>query len=284
MARGLVFLLMFSNLFVWLVAAQNPRGRYLEVNYFDVGQGDAALIQSPQGVQVLIDGGPDSGVLEKLGQAMPFYDRDIDWVVLSHPDRDHLSGLLAVLKNYRVHNILWAGISNDTAENQEWLNLIAAEGANIMTGLAGEEFDLGGEPRLTLQVLAPEANAVAAGTGVNEASVVVRAAYGARSFVFTGDADSEGEQAVIDGVSELRADVLKVAHHGSKYSANEEFLADLMPAAAVISVGAGNSYGHPTAEVLEMLAKYDIKVLRTDQGGDIKFGTDGEQIFLRTEE
>ncbi len=280
--RWLIFGLVLANFFVWLVAAQNSRGKYLEAEFFDVGQGDAAFIRAPDGTQILIDGGPDSGVLEKLGQAMSFYDRDIDWVILSHPDRDHLIGLLAVLKDYRIHNILWSGIPKDTAESSEWLSLISKEKANIVIGFSGETFDLGGNPDLTLQVLAPLANLQDSARGSNEASVVVRLVYGARSFVFTGDADNAEEQEIADTNPDLPADIVKVAHHGSKTAANEEFWAGLLPAAAVISVGAGNPYGHPTEQVLEMLAKYDIKILRTDQNGDILFRTDGDQIFVKT--
>ena len=281
--RWLLFGLILANLFIWLVAAQGSRNKYLETEFFDVGQGDAAFIQTPNGIQVLVDGGPDSGVLEKLGQAMPFYDRDIDWVVLSHPDRDHLAGLLAVLKNYRVHNVLWSGIPKDTAESDEWIDLVAKEKANIVIGSAGEEFDLGGNPGLMLQVLAPVSGADSSAASSNESSIVVRFVYGARSFVFAGDADNAEEQGMVDADPDLQTDILKVAHHGSKNSANESLLEDLLPAVAVISVGAQNPYGHPSAEVLEMLAKYDIKTLRTDQNGDVVFRTDGDQIFLKTQ-
>jgi competence protein ComEC len=280
-ARWAIFGLVAANLFVWLVAARGLGNNYLEAEFFDVGQGDAAFVQAPGGIQILIDGGPDSGVLEKLGQAMPFYDRDIDWVVLSHPDRDHLGGLLAVVKNYRVHNIVWSGIPSDSAESAEWLDLVSEEKANIIIATAGQTLDLGGQPDLALEILAPAAATPA--TKTNGTSVVVRLVYGRRAFVFTGDADSAEEQGIIDGDPALRADILKVAHHGSKTSANEEFLADLLPAAAVISVGAGNPYGHPTAQALEMLAKYDIKTLRTDQSGDVVFRTDGDTLFLKTE-
>lgn len=281
--RWFLFGLILANLFVWLVAAQGSRIKYLETEFFDVGQGDAAFIQTPSGIQVLVDGGPDSGVLEKLGQAMPFYDRDIDWVVLSHPDRDHLAGLLAVLKNYRVHNILWSGIPKDTAESDEWIDLVAKEKANIVIGSAGDEFDLGGDPGLILQVLAPVSGADSSAASSNEASIVVRFVYGARSFVFAGDADNAEEQGIMDADPDLQTDILKVSHHGSKNSANEGLFEDLSPAVAVISVGAQNPYGHPSAEVLEMLAKYDIKTLRTDQNGDVVFRTDGDQIFLKTQ-
>lgn len=282
-AVGLVFGLVLANLFVWLAAAQNAQNKYLEASFFDVGQGDAAFIQAPCGIQILIDGGPDSDILEKMGQTMPFYDRDIDWIVLSHPDRDHLAGLLAVLKNYRVHNILWSGIPKKTAESDKWIDMIAKEGSKIVIAAAGDFIELGQNPRLALEILAPGDTAAKTAADSNETSVVVRVIFGGRSFAFTGDAAAGEERVIAGSIPNLQTDILKVAHHGSKYSASEDFLADLMPAAAVISVGAANSYGHPSAEVLEMLAKYGIKILRTDQNGDILFRTDGQSLFVKTE-
>lgn len=280
--KWLVLGLVFINLFVWLAVFSNARQGMLEVSFFDVGQGDAAFAQTPDGVQILFDGGPDSTVLEKLGQVMPFYDRDIDWVVLSHPERDHLAGVLAVLKNYRVHNIIWSGISKDNAESEEWSNLIARENANIVVAYPGEKLDLGGAPDCSLEILGPAAGTTSTGSSSNDLSVMVRLVYGQRTFLFTGDATNKEEETALL-VDSARVDVLKVAHHGSKTSADDGFVADLLPAAAVISVGMGNSYGHPNQETLDLLGKYDIKTLRTDQGGDISFRTDGVNLFLKTE-
>jgi competence protein ComEC len=277
--------LIFANLFVWLAVFGNEQQKMLEVWFFDVGQGDAAFAQLPSGAQIIIDGGPNDSVVAKLGKVMPFYDRDIDWMVLSHPERDHVDGLLAVLKNYRVHNIIWSGIPKDTAESKEWTDLVAKEGANVVIARPGEKFALGGDPDCVLEILAPDtsdAGNLSSGRSSNDLSVVARLEYGQRSFLFTGDATDKEEEFSWAADPEP-VDVLKVAHHGSKTSADDIFMADLLPAAAVISVGAGNSYGHPNQETLEMLGKYDIKTLRTDQGGDILFRTDGEHIFLSTE-
>jgi competence protein ComEC len=278
-AKWVVLGLVFVNLFVWLAVWWNAQRRDLEVTFFDVGQGDAAFAQLPNGVQVLFDGGPDAGVLEKLGQAMPFYDRDIDWVVLSHTDRDHLAGLISVLKNYRVRNIIWSGISDEDAEDTEWNRLVAQEGADVVLASFGEKFALGNAQDCFLEILSPAAGAPASGQSQNELSVAVKLTYGARSFLFTGDAPDGADTARLAG----NADILKVAHHGSKYSTSGAFLANLLPAAAVISAGRNNSYGHPSPQVLEMLSKYDIKTLRTDQNGDISIRTNGESLFVKTE-
>ncbi|MCU0653045.1 MAG: MBL fold metallo-hydrolase [Candidatus Pacebacteria bacterium] len=281
-ARWMVFALLLANLFVWLALAGTSQNE-LMVDFFDVGQGDAAFVRLPQGTQMLIDGGPGQAVLEKLGKAMPFYDREIDWVILSHPDRDHVNGLFAVLKNYRIKNIVWSGMPGEAAEGKEWINDVAKEGANVILAAPGEKFDLGSDPSCFFEVLAPAA-AIPSGSGNNDLSVVVRLAYGARKFLFTGDIAAKEGQALENIYPGLAADVLKVAHHGSKYGTDGAFLSALAPAAAVISVGQGNSYGHPSPEVLEILSGYGIKTLRTDQNGDILFRTDGERLFVRTQQ
>jgi len=131
-------LLMAMNALAWLVILELGESGVLEVGFFDVGQGDAIFIETPDGFQVLIDGGPDLTVLEKLGKEMPFYDREIDLIILTHPEHDHLFGLLEVLKRYEIKNILWTGIIRDTAEWEEWKRLIGEEGAEIKIAQAGQ--------------------------------------------------------------------------------------------------------------------------------------------------
>jgi len=126
------------NVLAWLGLWQANQS-FLEVTFLDVGQGDAIFIETPQNQQILIDGGPTSNILEKLGKEMPFWDRTIDLVVLTHPDSDHVSGFIEVLQRYQVANILWTGILCETAECQEWQKLIATEGANIYFAQAGQQ-------------------------------------------------------------------------------------------------------------------------------------------------
>ena len=280
--KWIVLGLVCANFFVWLAIADGAGRKNAEVWFFDVGQGDAAFVQLPGGTQIVIDGGPGGAVLEKLGAAMPFHDRDIDWVVLSHTDHDHLAGLLSVLKNYRVYNILWSGVSDGGAEDVEWERLIGDEGACVKIAALGEKLSLGGNPEAVLEILAPNDGEKSAAKKQNELSAVVKLTYGRRSFLFAGDAESR-KNGFIDNAALARSDVLKVSHHGSKYSTQDEFLAKVLPAAAVISSGKNNSYGHPHQELLDLLAKYDIKTLRTDQNGDIMFKTDGNLLFLKTE-
>jgi len=281
-AKWAILALIVANLFVWLAVAETGRQKFTEVWFFDVGQGDAAFVQTARGTQIVIDGGPGNSALEKLGRAMPFYDRQIDWMILSHPDSDHLSGLLAVLENYRVDNIVWSGIGKDSAECRQWEAMIAREGARVFEVSARDKFSLDGGA-VAVEILSPEAGAAAAEKKSNNLSVAARIVHKNRAFLFAGDIDAKQEEMIFRADPGLRADVLKIAHHGSKYSANEEFMAGLATAAAVVSCGEGNRYGHPHPETLDLLEKYDIKTLRTDENGNIVFRTDGQSLFVNTE-
>lgn len=281
-AKWAILALVVADLFVWLALAESGRQNFTEVRFFDVGQGDAAFVQTARGTQIIIDGGPGNSVLEKLGRAMPFYDRQIDWMILSHPDGDHLSGLLAVLENYQVDNIVWSGIGKDSAECRQWEEMIAREGARIFEVSARDKFTLDGGA-VVVEILSPETESAGAKESSNNLSVAARIIHKNRAFLFTGDIDAKKEELIFRANPGLRADVLKIAHHGSKYSANEEFTAGLATAAAVVSCGKNNRHGHPHPETLDLLEKYDIKTLRTDEDGNIVFRTDGERIFLRTE-
>lgn len=274
-----VLVLVFANLFVWAVVSYRGTNGKLQVTFFDVGQGDSAFIQTPKGEQILIDGGPDASVLEKLGIVMPFWDRDIDMLVLSHPERDHVAGLFYVLRNYNVRAVVWSQIDSGTAECEEWESLVKAENAQVIKAASGTKIGLDNNPADYIEILSPPANTAAPKSSQNEVSVVARLVWGQRSFLFTGDASTK-EETSLEGQADIRSDVLKVSHHGSKYSTDAAFLASVMPAAAVISVGRGNTYGHPTPEVLELLKNYGITVDRTDLNGDVTFETDGTSLFL----
>jgi competence protein ComEC len=264
---GLIFILAVAPIFIKELSRPD-----LEVMAFDVGQGDSIFLQTKDNFQVLIDGGPSSAVLDRLGQEMPFYDRNIELMVLTHPDRDHLFGLLDVLKRYNVKNILWTGVVKDTAEYQEWAKLIKEEGANIIIAKAGQKIvlerpGLSESPGLYLLVLHPFE--ILEGQEVqdsNDTSVVLKLVGADKSFLFTGDLSSKEE----NKMSNVDADVLKVAHHGSKTSTSEEFLQSVGPETAVISVGE-NSYGHPAYETLQRLKQFGIQVLTTKESGDIRF-------------
>jgi len=279
-SRSFVFylfgFLVLLNVLAGIVALDLSNAQFLEVNFFDVGQGDSIFIESPKGQQILIDGGPGSAILEKLAKEMPFWDRTIDLVILTHPERDHLAGLLEVLKRYKVENILWTGIVRDTQEFKEWERAIEGEKANIKIAQSGQKITmLSG--KLYIEILYPFENLTGQEIkNSNNTSIVSRLVFNDNSFLFTGDIQKSAEKELTENGKELNSDVLKISHHGGKTSSSNEFIEEVLPEIAVISVGKGNSYGHPYQEVLDILGSYGIRVLRTDQQGDIKIISDGE--------
>ncbi|MBD3208508.1 MAG: MBL fold metallo-hydrolase [Candidatus Nealsonbacteria bacterium] len=269
--------LSLANVFAWSVVYDLLQTRPLEVNFFNVGQGDAVFIETPQGYQVLIDGGPGSVVLEKLAQEMPFWDRDLDLVVLTHPEHDHVAGLIEVLKRYQVDHILWTGVTRDTGEYEEWKKMVE-EREGVVIARAGQVIST---PQTKFYVLHPfESLKSQTVKNTNNSSVALSLRYLENSFLFTGDLYKSVENDLVERNGDLSSDVLKVGHHGSKTSTGKEFLEAVDPGIAVISAGSGNSYGHPHEEVLDILNDYDINILRTDRDGDIKIISDGQELHF----
>lgn len=267
------------NILAWIAVYNLSKPQLLVVNFFDVGQGDAIFITSPQRHQILIDGGPGPAILEKLATEMPFYDRSLDLIVLTHPEHDHIAGLIEVLKRYKVDYILWTGIIRNTSEYEEWLKTIAQENAQIKIAKAGQRIIAS---RMVLDILYPFENLEDKKVkNTNNTSIISHLIFGNNSFLFTGDAYKSVEKKLIESKTNIDSDVLKVGHHGSKTSSAKDFIEKVSPAIAVIQCGKNNPYGHPRPETLETLAKYDIKILRTDLDGDIKIISDGTKIKIK---
>lgn len=234
----------------------------LTINFLDVGQGDAILI-SQGDKQILIDGGPSgSRIMEKLGKYIPFWDRKIEVVIETHPDQDHIQGLLDVMRNYQIGEVVESKGESDTELYKKFKEIIDSKKIESFTAEAGTEIKITDEAVLKI-ILAETGTA----KDTNSASVVTELNFGDNSFLFTGDLPSEAE----NKFSDIKTEVLKVAHHGSKYSTSVEFLNNVSPRDAVISVAKNNKYGHPTEEVLNRLKEKNINILRTDEMGDIRY-------------
>ena len=275
-------LLLALNILAWIVVFDLSKIQPLEVVFFDVGQGDSIFIETPKKQQILIDGGPGSVILEKLGTEMPFYDNTLDLIILTHPEKDHLTGLISVLKRYKVENILWTGIIRGTSEFKEWEKAISEEKANIRIAQSGQRILWESDSHRFLEILYPFENLAGQEfEDSNKTSIVSRLVFGENSFLFTGDIRKSEEKALLEQKANLESDVLKVAHHGSKTSTSKEFIEKVSPEIAVISLGKENSYGHPHQEVLDILEDYGIKILRTDQNGDIKIISEGKEIKIK---
>ncbi|MDO8505649.1 MAG: ComEC/Rec2 family competence protein [bacterium] len=301
----------------------------LAVYFYDIGQGDGFLIRTADGFDVLIDGGPTDRIVEKLGRTLPFWDKTIELMVLTHPHADHVVGLTAVLKRFKVEKVLATGVLHTTDEYIAWLQEIKKQGIQIETPKdVAEGFSLpNGDLKVsaTLKILWPEQDftgkrvkegKIGEGGGLNDTSVVMKLTFGNTSFLLMGDATSNVEeelvqacqsQPVISSESQdereishmttkhgvgslaearddegcmLQSDVLKVGHHGSKYSSSREFLEEVKPKYAVIQSGQ-NRYGHPAYSTLWRLKQAGIEVLRNDKDGDVVFESDGSSIDRR---
>lgn len=275
--RAIVLLaLTVISMLAWQWPAQSDGGgSLLHVDYLDVGQGDATLITTPEGIVVLIDGGRDSAVLRSLGRVQPYFDRTIDLVIATHPDSDHVGGLIDVLKRYNVDRILMTENNHDTPASAMYRQLVAAEGAEVMYARRGMTFGLGAST--TLEVLWPETDPTELES--NTSSIVVKLTYGDTSFIMTGDAPKNIEEYLVLTYGEhLNADVLKVGHHGSRTSSSELFVDEVDPSLAIISAGKDNRYGHPHVEVTDLLFNNGIKTHNTAEEGTISMRSDGATV------
>ncbi len=238
------------------------------VVFFDVGQGDSIFINCPNDYQILIDGGPDNTVVEKIGKYMPFYDRTIELVILTHPDGDHVTGLVEVLDRYKVSSVIYTDVESQNSAYAKFRDLIEDNYITEQIAQAGQTYII--TESIILNVVYPfdnYQNEVV--DDVNSTSVVTRLVVGTTGFLFTGDASVDEESEIIDSGLDISADVLKVGHHGSNTSTSEGFITAVDPDYAVIQVGTDNHFGHPKFSVLRLLENNGLEIFRTDINGDV---------------
>ena len=272
---------------VFLISSLQPTK--LKVSFLDIGQGDAILIQTPSGHTMLIDGGPTNKILEKLSQHMNYFDTDIDVIVATHPDADHVTGLILVLEKYNVHTILISKAESKTGVFADLTKHIEEEKADVHVAETNDELDF--HDGVIAKVLYPSKNYIAKKNDTNDASVSMEIIYGDETFLLTGDLPSKEEGKLISALSSLRqsresADsnitVYKAGHHGSKTSSGETLLKYIKPEYSVISAGVNNKYGHPNQETITRLEKYSKEILSTITHGTISFITDGRLMKVET--
>lgn len=209
-------------------------------------------------------------VLKSLGKVMPFWDKSLDLIILTHPDADHITGLVHVLRSYKVEQVLWTGVEKNTRVFETWQSDLANEKAKEAIARKGQKISWSGNAEEFLEVLyAPEE--FREGTPTNETSIISRLRVGAHSLMLTGDTTERIERLLLKRKEELVSTILKVAHHGSSTSSSREFLEAVRPETAVISVGKDNRFSHPTKDTLVKLAEYGIDTRRTDEEGTIYF-------------
>jgi len=253
----------------------------LKIIFLNVGQGDAILIRTIKGENILIDGGPNKNIIFKLDSYIPFYERKIDLMILTHPDPDHLNGLVEVLKRYPTRKVFYNGVKDNDLTYSEFLKIIEEKKIEKEVVWLGKNFEF---KNGKIEIFYPFENL----SGLefkndNDSSIVFKLTYGKIRILFTGDATKKIEEKLIENNLDLEAEILKVAHHGSKDSTSLNFLEKVKPIYAIISVGE-NKFGHPSLRVLKNLEKIKTKVLRTDQLDDIIFETNGVDLKLKNYE
>ncbi|MDD3679342.1 MAG: hypothetical protein PHX72_00575 [Candidatus Shapirobacteria bacterium] len=295
-----VFVLLGTVLsLIWLWPSKN-----LQVVFCNVGQGDAILF-SYRHYQVLVDGGANNSVLECLNNNIPFWDRQLEMVILTHPDKDHYQGLLAVAERYRLLYFVWGGISRQSHDFQKLLAQISNRGAQLVRVEQNDEMAVDKikikfywpNPDWLLQQLSDNQQKtnnldISKGDGIyqrepvlgvidenttlslNDFSLVFNVSFDNFDVLMMGDADSRIQPEMMNFTNFPDVEIFKVAHHGSKYAFTDQFLASFKSFLAIISVGP-NPWGHPSQDLLNQLDRFGLTVLRTDQEGDIKLISDG---------
>lgn len=274
--------LIIIGLIIWLgffVGVRGDSDNNLKVYFFDVGQGDSEYIKTPDGKDILIDGGPDNKILNELGKVMNFGDRRIDLIVLTHPHADHLTGLVDVVERYEIGEIWQSGVEYPSKTYDAFKNDIKNKNITEKFVVAGDEkdFDGGSVKFKVLYPLSSEKNKTI--DNVNNASVVTSLENNKFSALFMGDLEKSGQSQIMNNLKNYT--VLKVAHHGSENGLSEGLLKIIRPAIAVIEVGANNKYGHPAKTTIDLLKSYIVQIYRTDQNGTIIISSDGQNYSVK---
>jgi len=225
----ILIILFGGTIFIWSVIFIQTPSNILEVHFFDVGQGDSIFIEVPSGKQILIDGGPDKTILEKLNKSMPFYDKSIDLLILTHPDADHIIGLIDVLEHYKIGHILTSGLQKDTIVYKKWQELIEEKGITLTLAQTGQKIIL--QKNINMEILWPNQSSIDSFSNLaNNVSVVSRLVYEQIEILLTGDIEKKVEQNLINQNLNLGSDILKAPHHGSKTSSNYNFIKTVIAA------------------------------------------------------
>ena len=262
-------------------AAVPARAAPLRIDFVSVGQGDAALVTGPTGKTVLIDGGPQAAGETLTALLRARRAKGIDLILLTHRHDDHFGGIAAVVRAFPVRMFIDAPFPHPSRSYEALLETLQERHVMVLYATRGRTIDLGAGAMLTL-LSPPDPPITRSRSDVNANCVVVRLDYGTTGILFAADAEPQTERWLLASDARLPAQVLKVAHHGGRYSSTPRFLSAVAPKAAVISVGAVNEYGHPTPETIARLEQQHARVYRTDRDGTVTVETDGTRIQVTT--
>lgn len=294
MWKYLIGVLLLLNISLWFVVLTFP-DEYLHIVACDVGQGDGILIFKGT-TQIIIDGGPGNKMVGCIDRHIPFWDRSIELVMLTHPQADHYEGLIDIFKRYSVQIFVGSGLDSINESYQVLKNEVRSEGSKVVVPRKGMQLI---QDQIVFTVLTPSADFLAdnstdvktstnAVLGVystlldpNQFSIIQTLQYNEFDALFTGDTDSEIQDSLIQSIDLPDIEYLKVPHHGSKNGLTKEFLEAVTPELAIISNGKKNMYGHPHKEILSMLEEAKVQILRTDQMGDVEIVSDGVRYWVK---
>jgi len=264
-----------------VVVSEETTEPHLQINFMDIGQGDSTLITFPDGQQMLIDCAIDNRVLEALGRAMPFYDHDIEYLVVTHPDLDHYGGCVDVMKRFHISHILYNGMEKPYDELwQSFHAEVASQEVDGVEYIQVEKPFVWEIASTTVNVLYPDHSipvddhipGLEKDVGANDTSIVMKLSYGSQDVLLMADAEEDLEEYMIQTYGDqLDVEVLKMGHHGSQSSSSQEFINAVSPKDAIASCGVNNKFGHPSPRVLKRFERAHADVWRTDVMGDILF-------------
>lgn len=275
-----LFVLALITATIWSVYFSQPDEK-LNIYFFDVGQGDAELIQKANW-QILVDGGPDDIVIERISNVMPIDDRKIETIIITHPHADHITGLIEVINRYEIEKIILTKVGYESATYKSLLELIDKKKIKTITPKIGDVEYLFDQGKITY--LWPGEEVSRFENNLNNSSIVFLFDYGDFNCIFSGDAEIEGWTEIFkkqkNNLPDI--DVIKIPHHGSRTGLNENMTDIMRPDIAIISLGLNNKYDFPHQEILDILAKNKTRVYRTDQDKSINIRTDGKNYEIRT--
>jgi len=265
------------------IAVYNNTDRNLHFFACDVGQGDSIYVRDSNNYDIVIDGGPGNQILTCLGEHMPFFDRSIELVVLTHPHADHLVGLIEVIKRYDIKKILMTDAVNNTSEYKELSNLITEKNIPVEFAKQDQKISLGN--KLYFNIYWPSQSYKDKEiSNFNNTSIVGKLIYENVTFLLTGDAEKEVLNKIVTQYgNQLKSDVYKVAHHGSKNATNVNLIKIVNPEIAIVSAGLDNPFGHPSDIALKALTDSNVKIFRTDQNGTVEIISDGINFWTKIE-
>lgn len=278
--------LILSALAITLISRHvaNSTSSLLMVSFLDIGQGDALYIRAPNGNDVLIDGGPDDNVLRKIREVTSVADNHVSLIIATHPDKDHIAGLIPIFENFSVDYYVHTEIASKTSFDESLMDQVAQEPQLIsVLARSGQRIILDQSAGVYIDILFPDQD-TSHFSDTNEASIIIQLTYDQQKFLLTGDAPSSVEYSLIERYEKiLPSNVLKLGHHGSKTSSSEFFLKAVQPTFAIVSAGKNNRYNHPSPEVLERVENVipDSQVFSTAVLGTITFETDGQTIWKK---